>query len=157
MSVITGQEIIDIIEKFGELKWRRTGAIAITDPMTIQINKRDNYRTRPSFTAWRYMNPDPEVEQAIVEAVESFKGNVKWIITVKETGNRNWLIITKKASDYQKEGKGDKEWGLAENYIAEHEPEFGIAANQDVPALAKHIEEYVYNKLGRERFKNTTD
>jgi hypothetical protein len=147
MSMITGWEIKYILLKFGELEWIRCGSVDFDDPVAIKHNKTDNFRTRPSFTAWRFKDPDPKVEQAILEAVKSFKGNVEWMITVKTEGNRNWVIKPKKLAQYQKEGKVDKAWGRVENYIAEHEPEFGIAANNDIPALAEHIELYVRNRL----------
>lgn len=148
--IISGILIREILGEFGEFSWERHSCIDSNDP---EFNKTSNFRTYPHYTAWRYKNPDQEVEQAIIEAVNSFKGNVEWTISVKPFGNRNWIIETKKAFEYRKEGKVDKEWCSVENYLAEHEPEFGLVANLDVPALAKYINKYVRNKLGEDRFK----
>lgn len=152
MKFISGMLIRKVLEKFGELAWAMSLSIDLDDPIAIKHNKTDNFRTRPSFTAWRFRTPDPRIEEAIVEAVNSFRGNVEWMITVKTEGNRNWVIKPKKLAEYQEKGKVDKEWGLAENYIAENEPEFGISANLDIPKLATHVEKYVFNKLGKSYF-----
>lgn len=148
--IVSGILIREVLGNFGNFAWEHHSCIDSND---LEFNENSGFRFKPHYTAWRYKNPDPEVEQAITEAVNSFKGNVEWIIDVKPFGNRNWIIETKKASEYRKEGKVDKKWHSVENYLAEHEPEFGLTANLDIPALAEHIDKYVRNKLGEDRFK----
>lgn len=141
-----------VLESFGELEWRSASIIDMDDPVLLATNKRltgkDNFRTRPPFTAWRWKNPNSKIEQLVVESVNSFSGNVEWTIHVKETGNRNWLIETKRC----REIKDSIQWDLRKfptvgQYLEAIDPQFGKDAAEDVPRLAEHIKNYVQKHL----------
>ncbi|MEO5969823.1 MAG: hypothetical protein ABIQ95_07830 [Bdellovibrionia bacterium] len=151
-QIITGAEVIQVIESLGELAWNRMSTIDMTDLRTIvrsmKIHGRDNFRTEPSFTSWRYKNPNPRIEQLIVEAVNTFRGKVEWVIHVKETGNRNWLIETRRCRETREAKEFDlSKFPTTESYLESIDPQFGMTAAEDVPNLAEHIKNYVQKRL----------
>jgi hypothetical protein len=125
MTTKSGILIKETLNKFGDFAWVR-----YNDPEFSQAN---NMEIRPYFIAWRYKNPDSKIEKAITEAINSFRGNVEWSIELKPFGNPNWLIEPKKS------------------YLITNEYDFALVANNDIKALAEHIDKYVTNKLVQDK------
>ncbi|MBL0320379.1 MAG: hypothetical protein IPP74_13980 [Alphaproteobacteria bacterium] len=85
-----------VISSFGQFEWRRGGSV---DPNWQKRHPERNYNSYPYFFSWRYKNPNPLIDQAIIDAVESFRGNVKWHVLHKhrDLGGTNWCIEPRKA------------------------------------------------------------
>ena len=127
---MTGREIIDALERFLVLAWFRYGALKSPD--------QNKY---PPIIIWRYDTDVMKVddirlaESAITTAVESFLGNVNWILYF--TG-RNWVLVPKRVKDLEDTGEYRSDTEIL-TMLAEDDPGFGLRANSDLPALAKCI------------------
>ena len=137
---VYGDDILRIFESFEELEW--AGFRSATE----EVNFFEDTKKNPHHTVWRWKNPDPELDQLIVEAVDSFKGRVEWQIRSRERmaklGGTNWIIETVKERYFLEKYK-DLDLDEIKRLIREEEPEIGILSNQDVPKLAEHIKRYV--------------
>lgn len=122
---MTGREIIDILEEFGELDWARWG----------NINNEEEQLRFPPVIVWRFKTPRTSLDNNIVKAVETFQGKINWIIFYS---GKNWVLEPERVRLFIAEGnyKVDSQ-ALAD--MAELEPEIGIAANKELPNLAKHL------------------
>lgn len=131
--IISGTAILNVIKCFGELGWSR-GSIAI---------KKEEDLKYPPVIAWRYKEQNPKIEQAIVDAVNSFPGSVDWEIRFC---GRNWVIAPRKVREFREthEFKVDVEAWQA---LANEEPKIGEMANKDIPQLAKHIKKSIEAKI----------
>ncbi|MBL0319003.1 MAG: hypothetical protein IPP74_06915 [Alphaproteobacteria bacterium] len=153
MFHIEESPLIKIISRFGQLSWSHGGGFVTEEK---ERHPERNYDSYPRHFSWRFKKPNQMIDQAIVEAVESYKGSVEWHIKyrVKALGGINWCILPKRVDEYAREGKKYAPEGLnerlasSEYYIAKYEPEWGKLANTDIPNLAKHIEAYVTGKCG---------
>ena len=134
---MTGREIIDVLERFLVLAWFRYGAVKSSD--------QNQY---PPIVIWRY---DTDVmvaddirlaENAITTAVESFLGNVNWVLYFS---GRNWVLVPKRFKDMEDTGEYRSDTEIL-TMLAEDDPNFGLKANSDLPALAKCIEGYLSKK-----------
>ncbi|MEQ6340902.1 MAG: hypothetical protein M3A44_04430 [Gammaproteobacteria bacterium] len=136
---MTGREIIDVLERFFVLAWFRYGALKSPD--------QNQY---PPIIIWRY---DADVmaaddirlaESAITMAVESFLGNVNWVLYFS---GRNWVLVPKRVKDLEDAGEYRSDTEIL-TMLAENDPSFGFKANSDLPALAKCIEGYLSQNSG---------
>ncbi|MBR8826988.1 MAG: hypothetical protein DSM107014_03620 [Gomphosphaeria aponina SAG 52.96 = DSM 107014] len=128
MKEMTGLEIMEVLQTLGELEWGRCRAVLHTQDLSD-----------PPLTVWRYKKRNLQLESLIVQAVESFQGNVEWKI---EFTGKNWVIAPKKLQEFQEE-RGYRRDVEALNALAKEEPEFGMKANLDVPVLAEKIKQTV--------------
>jgi|SRR6516165_875710 hypothetical protein len=119
-------EILDALAQGGELEW-----YGRTPPR----NATGKRLATPPVVVWRYKKPDEHREGVIQKAVESFKGDVDWVIYL---GGRNWVITTRRLKDFLEQNKVrvDVE-GM--RMLAEQDPAFGQKANRELPKLAEHI------------------
>lgn len=131
--IISGTEIINVIRDFGELGWSR-GSVVI---------KKEEDLKHPPVIAWRYKEPNPKIEQAIVDAVNSFPGSVDWEIRFC---GRNWVIAPRRVREFRetREFKVDIE---ALRTLANEEPKLGEMANKDISRLAEHIRKTIEAKI----------
>jgi hypothetical protein len=139
-KVILGNDILKILKLFGETEWSRFSPVVRENNLSKDIYK------IPHFTLWRWKNPNPELDKSIVEAVNSFEGQVKWKINSRERisklGGTNWGIEPLRVTQVSNEFK-DLNYSEIEELIAKEEPGIGILSNQDVPKLAEHIKRYI--------------
>ena len=137
---VHGDDLLRVLESFGKLDW------AVRGPSIKKDDVFEDVARNPHSTFWRWKNPDPELGKLVVEAVESFRGQVEWTISSRERrpslGGRNWGIRTLREEQLSKERK-DLNYVEIDQLIREKEPEIGILSNQDVPKLAEHIKQYV--------------
>lgn len=129
-----GRILTDVIQLFGEIEWGRSGII---------ITRDENWNYPPSVV-WRYKNRVEKIEKSIVNAVNSFQGNVKWAIVFS---GRNWFITPRELQrfieDTEFESGVDPDAVFASQY-----PEIGLMANKELPQLAEHIKKTVQEALG---------
>jgi hypothetical protein len=129
-----GRNIIDVLELFGEIDWYRYRPI---------INKNQDLKN-PHLSVWRYKEKKPAIEDAIVNAVNSFQGEVEWVI---EFSGRNWSIIPKVVNKFIQEHNEFRTDSEAMAAFADKSPEVGEMANKDLPDLAEHIKKFVQQGL----------
>jgi hypothetical protein len=129
MTTITGREVMDVMQKFGELAWGKCGG----------INGIEDNLKYPPVIVWRFKESQPGLELTIKKAVESFKGNVEW--EIQFTG-RNWVIAPKRVREFQ-EQRGYRVDVESLSALANEEPDFGREANEDLPGLAEKIKKII--------------
>jgi hypothetical protein len=141
-----GKILYGALKSFGETEWTR-GALV------IQNDDDWNY---PPVVAWRYKEKDEKREQLIVDAVETFKGNIQWTTTFRDRERlpgRNWSIMPKRFKEFLDELKNNRDiiktTGAlsAEGAFAVIEPEVGETANREISQLAEHIKKFVQARL----------
>jgi hypothetical protein len=139
-EIILGDDILKVIKSFQETEWSRCS------PIIKEFNLYKDKEKELHHTAWRWKNPDPQLDKLIVEAVNSFEGQVEWQIRFRERkpklGGTNWIIETVKEHQFLEQYR-DLELNEIKKLIAKEEPEIGILSNQDLPKLAEHIKRYV--------------
>jgi hypothetical protein len=142
-----GKILYSALKSFGETEW--TGGALV-------IQKDDDLKC-PPVVAWRYKEKDERRDRLIVDAVESFNGNLKWTTTFRDRESlpgRNWSIMPKRFKEFLNELKNNP--GIidpdvfisAERAFSAIEPEVGKAANQEISQLAEHIKKFVKKGLG---------
>jgi len=114
--------LYDVLQSFRKIEWSR-----YSPDLNSKFAMEDEHK-HPHFTVWRWQNPDPDLNNLIVDAVNSYPGKVKWEIRSKKRqpslGGQNWVI---EPAEKQK-------------------AEIGILSHQDVSNLAQHISWYVMQK-----------
>lgn len=134
------RSIRTVIEKFGEIDWGSYSPI---------IKKEEDWKY-PPVTVWRYKDKDEKRDQLIVDAVESFNGNIKWAISFRDRERlpgRNWSIAPKRFEEFLDEIKDNSDIFDVKGFFAATEPEVGKAANKELPELAEHIKRTVQAEL----------
>ena len=131
--IISSISIINVIRDFGELGYSRGSVV---------IEKEEDLK-HPPVIVWRYKEPNPKIEQAIVDAVNSFPGSVDWEIRFS---GRNWIIAPRRVREFRetRDFRIDVE---ALRVLADEEPKLGEMANKDIPRLAEHIRKTIEAKI----------
>ena len=139
-KIISGDNILKVLKSFQETEWSRCS------PVFKEVKFYEDREKEPHCTAWRWKNPDPELDKLIVEAVESFEGQIEWEIRSRDRrpslGGTNWIIEPTRKREFFDRYK-DLYLGEIDRRMTEEKPEIGILSNQDVPKLAEHIKRYV--------------
>jgi hypothetical protein len=141
-----GKVLYKALKSLDETEW--TGGALV-------IQKDDDWKC-PPVVSWRYKTKNERRDQLIVDAVESFNGNLKWIITFRDRERlpgRNWSIMPKRFKVFLDELKNNP--GLippdafisAERAFSKIEPEIGEIANREIAQLAEHIKKFVQQGL----------
>jgi hypothetical protein len=133
--------LMDVIQIFGEIEWGRGG---------INVEE-DGDWSYPPVVVWRYKEKDERRDQLIVDAVESFNGNIQWTISFRDRERllgRNWSIMPQRFKEFLHEFKFDPDVFIsAERTFSGIEPDVGKAANREIPQLAEHIKKFVQARL----------
>ena len=141
-----GRSIRNVLDSFGEIDWGRNGII---------IREDEDWKY-PPVVVWRYKEKDEKRDQLIVDAVETFNGEIQWTTTFRDRESlpgRNWSIMPKRFKEFLDDLKNNREiikaTGVlsAEGAFAVIEPEVGKAANKELPELAEHIKRTVQAEL----------
>jgi hypothetical protein len=141
-----GGDLYDVLELIGEIEW--TGGALV-------IQKEDDWKC-PPVVSWRYKEKDERRDQLIVDAVESFNGDLKWITTFRDRERlpgRNWSIMPERFKEFLDELKSNP--GIippdafisAERAFSKIEPEVGETANREISRLAEYIKKFVQKGL----------
>jgi hypothetical protein len=134
------ENLTDVLRLFSEIDWAKSGSIIRDD---------DDWNIPPDVV-WRYKEKDERRDQLIVDAVESFSGNIEWTISFRDRERlpgRNWWIAPKQYRDFLDEIKDNPDIVNAKGAFAAIEPEVGEAANREIPQLAEHIKKFVQARL----------
>lgn len=137
---LTGREVIDVLSKLGQLS--QAGSHPVTG-----FRGQSQLNTIP-LMVWRFKEPNPKIEEMIVAAVQSFRGNVEWELEPYKDQFRfgNWSLTPKRLRQFEEE-YNLKNYLEARAVLEKEEPEFGVQANYDVPSLAEHIWNYIESHL----------
>jgi len=136
---MTGREITDVLERFFVLEWFRNAVSKVIEQY--------NY---PPVIVWRYdaeaMKPEDikRAENMIITAVKTFQGNVSWVLYFS---GRNWVLLPKRVKDLEDSGAFLSDTEIITE-LGASDPSFGVEANNDLPALAKCMEEYLSKSSG---------
>jgi hypothetical protein len=128
-----GRILADVLKLFGEIKWGKSGII-IT---------RDEEWSYPPSVVWRYKDRVEIIEKSIVNAVNSFEGNVKWIIIFS---GRNWSISPRELERFIEDTEFESGVDPDAVFASQH-PKIGLMANKELPQLAEHIKKTVQEAL----------
>lgn len=112
--------VLDVLALLGELEWARP--VGSEAPETL----------RPPFLAWRFRNPEPHTE-AIVRAVELYKGQTRWVI---ENSERNWVIGP---AEFQRFARGFRRDVEALQAFGQEFPSETQTALADATRLAEYL------------------
>lgn len=139
--VCTGRTVRKVLDLFGKIEWGSTGVI---------IEHNDDWKY-PPVVVWRYKEKDEKRDQLIVDAVESFNGNLQWAVTFRDRESlpgRNWWIAPKQFKEFLNEFKPDPDIFIsAERAFSKIEPEIGETANRELSDLAEYIKKFVQKGL----------
>jgi len=130
--------LLGVIEKIGELEWKRYRQRYPEMWINDHFEKVDHSCYPPS-TSFRFKDETPKVIELLRDILISYKGKIKWslIEQAKEYGSGvNRCILPTYVKEIQeKEDKIHK----AYEYIAEHDPDFGAIAYEDLINLTEYI------------------
>jgi hypothetical protein len=137
-----GENLTDALRLISEIDWSRSGIIMRDDA---------DWKC-PPVIVWRYKEKDERRDQLIVDAVKSFNGDLKWIITFRDRERlpgRNWSVMPKRFGEFLNELKNnpgiiDPDAFISiERAFSKIEPDVGETANREIPQLAEHIKKFV--------------
>ncbi len=129
------KDLTDVLQSFEEFEWGRG---------SIYIEKDEDWQY-PPVIVWRYKIRDTQLENLIVDAVESFSGNIQWAICFRDRENlpgRNWSISPQKYEDFVNDPTFNYGRYIKDEF-AKLYPEVGEQANKELPELARHIKNVV--------------
>ncbi|MFD9007427.1 hypothetical protein ACFV0T_42005 [Streptomyces sp. NPDC059582] len=108
----------------GVVQWARVSAGP--DPLDSLV--------RPPMIAWRYVNAEPGLGAGITSVVESFQGNVEWVV---DLSGKNWVIMPRRLRDaFAAASEGDT--GVLAD-LKKSDQEFCVRATADLGVLTGRI------------------
>ncbi|WP_144409974.1 hypothetical protein [Cupriavidus basilensis] len=136
-----GRELLVFIEQLGPLAWQRFESRYPTFKFKGQDPISEDRSKVPPFTSFRFVVEDSEIISKIRTGIDTFEGNVKWVIIGHSRdffpGKTNWMICPKLIIDVSEMAR---EVGTTpEQYVEEHYPDFGPLAYADLRGLAEHL------------------
>jgi hypothetical protein len=139
-------EILNILEDTSPLIWRRYQA-RISQVWVQNHWERRDRSDRPPYVSFRFENEDEDLIRIIKEAVNSFDGNLKWVINEHkriDLPGTNRSITPSRFAEVREIATQSKM--SADDYLAKYEPELGPLAYDDLPRLAEHIRKEISEK-----------
>jgi hypothetical protein len=142
---VSGRELVDLIRRRWELEWwgcspRKTKKIDAAG----RVSPAEHASLRPPHTTFRFKDEHPSVIAALLEAVSSYDGAVKWVMFSHDRAplpGTNWVIMPSRAAA---EVDLAHSKGMTVGQLFESDfPEFGPACFQDLPGLVDHIRRHV--------------
>lgn len=140
MSSTEGRELLDFIDTLDEVVWAKFEARKPTFTFKNAPPYSEDRSTKPPYTSFRFKKDNPDVISKLRLAITEYKGRIEWTITGRRRENlpgTNWLICQKRLLEIEP-------IALAANvppgdYMAQHEPEFGAAAYDDMSNLVLYL------------------
>lgn len=128
-------KIIKMLELGGELK---------NCTVWLPIKSHNIGPNNPPVLLWWYKHPTPALAAVFREAVAAFQGSTRWLF---EPTEHRWALMPARVREYADAKK--LEYGImdAAHILSEQEPDLGIQANAELPALLKHIQRHLKKKL----------
>ena len=142
MSKIEGRELLDFIEKLGELAWAKFEPRHPSVTIKGSLPSTEDRSDRPPYTSFRFEHENPEVIERLRDAVKNYQGNVEWVMEghqrVSFPDTTNWTIFPKKMAEI---GQSALDANLTPGqYMAKANPMFGPDAYRDLANLTVHIQ-----------------
>jgi hypothetical protein len=137
-------ELIKFIESLGALVWSRYQQ---RFPQIWKINKFEltDRSSFPPFASFRFEKENPILINQLKDAVKTFKGTVTWVMGEhKRTPlpGSNWIICPQRFWEVNEIAAN--EFKSSGEYMAEHQPEFGPIAYNDILLLITHLKQYKF-------------
>lgn len=134
-----GNELLEFVKTLGELDWAKFQArrptIAIQGSTAVEDRS-----AQPPYTSFRFQNEDPAVTEKLREAVASYRGEVRWVMTGHDRSplpGTNWTVAPQQVEALQEEASS---LGLSARALVEQRmPEFGPKAFEDLLGLVRHV------------------
>lgn len=148
MDINDGSILLNFISKLDELEWKKYQQRYPYTFIDNQLKKVD-HSSYPPFTSFRFKNENLKVINMLNQAINSYQGDVEWVLTSTKREYRNGVnhcILTKYVHDMKESMKKTNKVNIPiDSYISEIMPQFGPVAYNDLINLAKHIECFFIN------------
>lgn len=132
--------LFSFIEQLSDLEWGKKQS-RYPDSWIENRFQRVDHSGHPPYCSFRFAKEDPHLIACLKLAVDSYKGRVEWVMVGREREHLpgiNWMICPKR---YWEVWDVALSKGIsAGQYMAEHEPDFGPVAYEDMHGLARHIQ-----------------
>ncbi|WP_456022339.1 hypothetical protein [Pseudomonas protegens] len=134
-----GGPLIEIIEALGETEWRKgaSSEFVAKERGEWVLKVQSQY---PPTVSFRFKNNDSEIVGRLREAVSSYSGKIKWILSeyksefsVKVSFVIEPFLLLEVRSEAEALGLSSKQ------YVAKFYSEFGAVAFEDLAGLAMHV------------------
>lgn len=138
-DALTESKILDLIESMSGLAWRKYGK---RYPQAWIENKLQTVDAsgEPPFISFRFEKEDPALIATIKNAVESYSGDIDWVLTSHDRHplpGINWMICPRRCWEVTPTALGA---GMSVGeYMAKHDPDFGPMAYADLTQLTLHF------------------
>jgi len=145
-KILPEKTILNFLEETSPLAWGRTQTRTDKQMVNGRWIDRD-YLKYPPYISFRFQNEDSRLIKIIEEAVETFKGNVVWLVGEHkriDLPGINRSILPKKLEEVYEIAAQKKM--SADDYLAKYEPELGSLAYDDLPKLAEYIRKVIAEK-----------
>ncbi|QOT79040.1 hypothetical protein [Cupriavidus basilensis] len=118
---------MNFIETLGPLAWQKFESRYPEIKFRGQQPKMEDRSAMPPYTSFRFENEDPEVINRLRFAVETYSGEIEWVMEGHSRemfpGTTNWVIYPKRTSESRKIAL---DAGMVVGqYMALNDPEFG--------------------------------
>ncbi|GKX45538.1 hypothetical protein [Pectobacterium carotovorum] len=130
--------LLSVIEKLGELEWKRYRE-RYPEIWNNDHFERADCSNIPPSTSFRFKEENLHVINLLKEALDSYKGRLQWSMIdqpKKYTEGVNRCIMPTYVKELRE--KKDETFEVYD-YISEHLPEFGLIAYEDLVGLADHV------------------
>lgn len=141
VELTEGRELLTFIETIGPLAWQKFESRYPEIQFRGQQPKMEDRSAMPPYTSFRFENEDPEVVHRLRFAVETYSGEIEWVMEGHSRemlpGTTNWVIYPKRTSESRKIAL---DAGMVVGqYMALNYPEFGPIAYADLLGLVSHV------------------
>lgn len=97
MQMANGNELLNLLEEYAELEWRKYETRNPT--FTIRnIIKTEDRSSHPPFTSFRLKNDDGKLIQCLDEAIREYSGEIEWVLERHDRTplkGTNWCVCPK--------------------------------------------------------------
>lgn len=138
-----GGELCKVLQKFSDLEWSKYQSRMVEIVLKDGRIYREDNSAFPPFTAVRFKDEDAKLADKVKQAVDSYSGRVKWIVSPHQRvsfPNVNWVmrpeLVIKTVEDA---GQGGEVIN-PQKYMSENYPNFAPLAYADLLNLARHVE-----------------
>lgn len=140
-GMANGNEILEWLDSVLELEWGKCvpRKLDLSIPNMPRNGDQSNY---PPFTSFRLKSDNPEFMKKLMDALESYEGEVEWTLKKHDRTplkGTNWCIAPKVVIETQQEPNLDVDLN-AQEYFQKYKPEFGLVAYRDMLGLVKHLQ-----------------
>jgi len=141
-------QLLNLLDGLSELEWRKFQSLCVT-VMAEGCQEEVDRSSWPSFISFRFRNEDQLLIDKLRDAVLIYNGRIAWVMVAHQRDGLpgvNWMICPKAMWEVRELAF---QCGVsAGQYMAEHQPGFGLTAYDDLKGLTQHIKKYFKNERG---------